>query len=66
MLPCKIVSHLNVPPGPRDDAPESRCAQCGERADVYYRGEDGEIVGCEHCLQTIFWYETDDNREEEP
>ncbi len=54
------------PPRLWDDDPDTHCPQCGAVADTYYRNGDGEIVGCEHCLRTVFWYEMNERQEDAP
>ena len=51
------------PPGLWEDDPDTHCPQCGAVAEIYYRDASGEIVGCEHCLQTVFWYERNEGEE---
>ena len=43
---------------------EVQCPCCGVCADTYYRDEAGEIVGCESCLETVYWYELLEEQEE--
>ena len=49
-------------PGVREGR-ETHCPCCGAVADTYYRNAEGEIVGCEHCLQTVCWYELTEQEE---
>ena len=30
-----------------------RCPVCGEECDTFYRDREGEIFGCENCVQTL-------------
>ena len=64
----KYHSHSGAlePPGLRDEDPDTHCPQCAAVADTYYRNTDGEIVGCEYCLRTVFWYEMNEKQEDEP
>ena len=51
------------PPEPSREK-ENVCPCCGVCADMYYRDEAGEIVGCESCLRPMYWYELTDEQEE--
>lgn len=38
------------------------CPICGEEVDEYYKDNEGDIVGCENCLQrTDAWEEIEDD-----
>lgn len=43
---------------PPDTGKEKTCPCCGRVADEYFRREfEDEIIGCEHCLVRMMWYE---------
>ena len=39
---------------PEEPAEEPLCPRCGEYAALYYCDVDGEIIGCEYCLQPVW------------
>ena len=41
---------------PQDNGEETRCPECGAISETYYR-RDGQIIGCENCIETVYWYE---------
>ena len=59
----EYFSEPKEPPGLWNEDPDTHCPQCGAVAETYYRNADGEIVGCEHCLQTVCWYELTEQEE---
>ena len=49
--PVDIVPERPLNP-PEQDAPPC-CPWCGAECDTLYRIPTGEIVGCEHCVDTL-------------
>lgn len=48
----------NTPP---KNEPAPTCPVCGEETDEFYKGKDGEIVGCGNCISTVdAWEEVSD------
>ena len=43
-----------------DTGEEICCPVCGFKADAFYRA-NGEIIGCEGCITTVFWWELQDD-----
>lgn len=54
-----------VPDRPSDPPEEltedERCPECGydDYEELYYNIHN-EIVGCDHCIRGVFWWEVDD------
>lgn len=38
---------------PWNDGRKPRCPVCGEECETLYQLHDGEIVGCESCVETV-------------
>ena len=35
------------------EAPEVHCPICGQAADTFYKGPDGEVFACDCCLKSV-------------
>lgn len=41
------------------------CPECGEECETIYRGRDGQILGCENCVDALNAYDWEEmNRDE--
>ena len=45
----------DYPEPPDQDMP--RCPECGEECETIYRGRDGQILGCENCVEELNAYD---------
>ena len=45
-------------PEPPAEKPMPRCPVCGDECELYYV-QDGEIIGCEHCITQEYADEMD-------
>lgn len=42
---------LEPPPLPPEEWPI--CPVCGKETDTFYKDKDGDIVGCDECIQSV-------------
>lgn len=45
----------DYPEPPEQDMPI--CPECGEECETIYRGRDGQILGCENCVDELNAYD---------
>lgn len=49
------------PEPPEQNMP--RCPECGEECETIYRGRDGQILGCENCVDALNAYDWEEMNE---
>ncbi|UNI72452.1 MAG: hypothetical protein [Chaetfec virus UA24_244] len=51
MYPYNFLAERPIEPPAAPSLP--RCPVCGTETDTLYRDNDGNIVGCEYCVETV-------------
>ena len=50
--------NVNDYPEPKYEEKVHRCPTCGDECEFYYM-QDGEVIGCEHCITQEYADEVD-------